>query len=79
MLIFCHFTSYRGINQQIKQLIPLTKVFAELFSKSDRVPPRHTNNPELAKYRMYSYSPTHHTPTKNRYNPCKEQHSAEAA
>nr|MBQ4317769.1 hypothetical protein [Clostridia bacterium] len=32
----------------------LTKVFAELFSKSDRIPPRHTNNPELAKSRKFS-------------------------
>ena len=37
------------------QLIPLTKVFAELFSKSDRVPRRYTNNPELAKSRKFSY------------------------
>jgi len=36
------------------KIIFLTKVFAELFSKSDRVPPRHTNNPELAKSRMFS-------------------------
>ena len=32
----------------------LTKVFAEIFSKSDRVPRRHTNNIELAKSRKFS-------------------------
>ena len=37
----------RARNKQNQKRILLTKVFAELFSKSDRVPPRHTNNSEL--------------------------------
>jgi len=57
-LIQCDFTAnFTTISEQNNQnykRIFLTKVFAELFSKSDRVPRRHTNNPELAKSRKFS-------------------------
>jgi len=48
------FTIFSGSNKRNHKRIFLTKVFAELFSKSDRVPPRHTNIFELAKHRKFS-------------------------
>ena len=57
-LIQCDFTAnFTTISEQNNQnykRIFLTKVFAELFSKSDRVPRRRMNNPELAKSRKFS-------------------------
>jgi len=50
-----NFTTFSEQDKRNYKRIFLTKVFAELFSKSDRVPPRHTNNSELAKSRMFSY------------------------
>jgi len=52
---FTNFTKFSEQNERNHKRIFLTKVFAELFSKSDRVPPRHTNNSELAKSRKFSY------------------------
>ena len=49
------FTIFSGNNKRNHKRIFLTKVFAELFSKSDRVPSQPTNNPELAKSRKFSY------------------------
>ena len=57
LMICNYFTNITIFSEQDKRnykRIFLTKVFAELFSKSDRVPPRHTNNSELAKSRMFS-------------------------
>jgi len=52
---FASITIFSEQNKRNNKRIFLTKVFAELFSKSDRVPRRYTNNYELAKYRMFSY------------------------
>ena len=52
---YTYFTIFSEQNKRNYKRIFLTKVFAELFSKSDRVPRRHTNNPELVKSRMFSY------------------------
>ena len=49
-----NFTIFSEQNNRNYKRIFLTKVFAELFSKSDRVPRRYTNNPELAKSRKFS-------------------------
>jgi len=56
---FTNFTIFSEQNERNHKRIFLTKVFAELFSKSDRVPRRHTNNSELAKSRMFSYLTAH--------------------
>ena len=56
---YTDFTIFSEKNKRNYKRLPLTKVFAELFSKSDRVPPRHTNNPELAKSRKFSYLTAH--------------------
>ena len=50
---FTNFTKFSEQNERNHKRIFLTKVFAELFSKSDRVPRRHTNEYELAKFRMF--------------------------
>ena len=52
---FSNFTIFSEKNNRNYKRIFLTKVFAELFSKSDRVPSQPTNNPELAKSRKFSY------------------------
>ena len=52
---FTNITIFSEQNERNHKRIFLTKVFAELFSKSDRVPQRHTNNSELAKSRKVSY------------------------
>ena len=68
---FTEFTIFSEKNKRNYKRIFLTKVFAELFPKSDRVPRRHTNNPELIKSRKFSYLTAHYTgifivePTKN--------------
>ena len=51
---FTNFTIFSEQNERNHKRIFLTKVFAELFSKSDRVPRRHTNNSKLAKSRKFS-------------------------
>jgi len=51
---FANITIFSEQHKRNNKRVFLTKVFAELFSKSDRVPPRHTNNSELAKSRMFS-------------------------
>ena len=51
---FTNITIFSEQNERNHIRFFLTKVFAELFSKSDRVPPRHTNEYELAKSRMFS-------------------------
>ena len=51
---FTNFTIFSEQNERNHKRIFLTKVFAELFSKSDRVPRRHTNTFELAKSRKFS-------------------------
>jgi len=51
---FTNFTIFSEQNERNHKRIFSTKVFAELFSKSDRVPSQPTNNPELAKSRKFS-------------------------
>jgi len=58
---YTNFTKFSDKNKRNYKRSFLTKVFAELFSKSDRVPRRHTNNSELAKSRMFSYITTQYT------------------
>ena len=52
---YADFTIFSENNKRNYKRLSLTKVFAELFSKSDRVPRRYTSNPELAKSRKFSY------------------------
>jgi len=51
---YTDFTIFSEQNKRNYKRLSLTKVFAELFSKSDRVPRRHTNNLELTKFRKFS-------------------------
>ena len=51
---YANFTIFSEKNERNYKRLSLTKVFAELFSKSDRIPPRHTNNSELAKSKKFS-------------------------
>ena len=51
---YADFTIFSEKNKRNYKRLSLTKVFAELFSKSDRVPSQPTNNSKLAKSRKFS-------------------------
>ena len=55
---YADFTIFSENNKRNYKRLSLTKVFAELFSKSDRVPRRHTNNSKLTKSRKFFMSHT---------------------
>ena len=51
---YTNFTKFSDKNKRNYKRSFLTKVFAELFPKSDRVPSQPTNNSKLAKSRKFS-------------------------
>ena len=51
---FTNITIFIEQNERNHKIIFLTKVFAELFPKSDRIPPRCTNKFDLTKSRKFS-------------------------